>query len=152
MAQTDSEARQQLLDGLGQATGDLAEALALLGEAYEHLDDQQAERLEEELFRPVQRAYGRARRTYSDFATRHGLAEERWGEPATPSPSIGVKGFIEGAVDAVGRVDTELAGLQDSMMPIEFGDPELRRGLADVRRAIDGLTLRARTFTRMFGR
>ncbi len=60
MSQTDVQARQQLLDALGGATDDLAEALTSLGAAYEQLDDQQADRLEQQLFRPVQRAYGSA--------------------------------------------------------------------------------------------
>ena len=60
MSQTDVQARQQLLDALGEATDDLAEALTSLGAAYEQLDDQQADRLEQQLFRPVQRAYGSA--------------------------------------------------------------------------------------------
>ena len=34
MSQTDVQARQQLLDVLGEATDDLAEALASLGAAY----------------------------------------------------------------------------------------------------------------------
>jgi len=43
------------------------------GEAYEQLDDQHADELEEQLFRPVQGAYGRAKRTYSEFASRSQL-------------------------------------------------------------------------------
>ena len=60
MSYTTVEARQQLLDALGEAIDDLARALTSLAAAYEQLDDQQADRLEEQLFRPVQRAYGRA--------------------------------------------------------------------------------------------
>ena len=41
MSQTDVHARQQLLDVLGEATDDLAEALSSVGAAYEQLDDQQ---------------------------------------------------------------------------------------------------------------
>ena len=58
MSYTSVEARQQLLDAFGEAADNLAHALAALGAAYEQLDDQQADRLEEQLFRPVQRAYG----------------------------------------------------------------------------------------------
>src|SRR3712207_8397736 len=48
-------------------------ALAALGAAYDRLDEAAADRLEEQLFRPVQAAYGRAQRTYAGFAERHGL-------------------------------------------------------------------------------
>jgi hypothetical protein len=63
-----------------------------------------------------------------------------------------VKGFIENAVDAVGRAETELVALQDSLMPIEVGDADLRAGLTDVRGLIDGLSQRAHGFVRTFGR
>jgi hypothetical protein len=78
MAYDSTQARVELLDEVGDATDDLAEALAALGEAFEALDEYNADRLEEQLFRPVQMAYGRARRTHSEFAGRHGLS-------ATPS-------------------------------------------------------------------
>src|SRR5437764_2940306 len=140
------EARQQLLDALAQATDHLAQALASLGAAYEQLDDQQADRLEAELFRPVQLAYGRAKRTHAEFARRYGLPGRDFAMASPGLPSTGVKGFIENAVDAVARAEAELVALQDSFMPIEFGDPDLRAGLTDVRRLIDGLSRDARAF------
>jgi hypothetical protein len=152
MPYTDLEARQQLLDALAEATDELARALAALGAAYELLDDQQADRLEEQLFRPVQRAYGRARRTHAEFAGRHGLAGREFETPLPGAPSTGVKGFVEDAMNAVGRAETELVALQDSLMPIEVGDPELRAGLTEVRQLVDGLSQRARDFVRTFGR
>jgi hypothetical protein len=152
MPYTNVEARQQLLDALGEATDDLARALASLGAAYEQLDEQQADRLEEELFRPVQRAYGRAKRTHTEFAGRHRLPEREFKTPSPGAPSTGVKGFIENAVDAIGHAESELVALQDSLMPIEVGDPELRAGLSEVRRLIDGLSQRAQGFVRTFGR
>jgi hypothetical protein len=152
MSYTDVQARQQLLDALGEATDDLAKALAALGAAYEQLDEQQADRLEEELFRPVQRAYGRAKRTYSEFAGRHGLVAREFTSPSPGLPSTGVKGFIDDAVGAVAHAETELVALQDSLMPIEVGDPELRAGLSEVRQLIDGLSPHARAFVRTFGR
>ena len=51
-------------------------------------------------------------------------------------PSQGVKGFIDGAVNATGRADRTLAQLQDSMRPVEVGDAELRAGLSEVRRLV----------------
>lgn len=152
MPYAEAEARQQLLDGLGRATDQLARALASVGAAYEQLDEQQADRLEELLFRPVQRAYARARRTYSEFARRYGLAGREFAMPSPGVPSTGVKGFVEDAVDAVAHVDLELVALQESGIAIEVGDPEFRSGLSEVRRLIDGVPERARGFVRSFGR
>jgi hypothetical protein len=152
MSYTNLEARQQLLDALGEATDYLASALASLGAAYEQLDEQQADRLEEQLFRPLQRAYGRAKRTHTEFAGRHGLPDREFKTPSPGAPSTGVKGFIDSAVDSIGRAESELVALQDSLMPIEVGDPELRAGLSEVRRLIDGLSQRALGFVRTFGR
>ena len=130
----------------------LAGALASLGAAYEQLDDQQAERLEDQLFRPVQRAYGRARRTYSEFANRYDLSAREFTMPPPGVPSTGVKGFIQSAVDAVERAESELVALQESSVAIEVGDVELRSGLSEVRRLLDGLSAHARLFVRSFGR
>jgi hypothetical protein len=152
MPYTSVEARQELLDALAEATDYLAQALASLGAAYEQLDEQQADRLEEQLFRPVQRAYGRAKRTHAEFAGRHGMPDREFKTPAPGTPSTGVKGFIENAVDAVGHAENGLVALQDSLMPIEVGDPDLRAGLTEVRRLIDGLPQAARGFVRTFGR
>jgi len=152
MPNTDAEARQRLLDALAEATDDLGQALASLGAAYEPLDDQQADRLEEQLFRPVQRAYGRAQRTQSEFASRYGLSAHEAAMPAPGVPSTGVKGFIENAMAALGRAETRLVATQDSQMAIEVGDVELRAGIAEVRRLIDGVSRDARSFVRTFGR
>jgi hypothetical protein len=152
MPYTDVEARQQILDALADATDALGEALASLGAAYEQLDEQQADRLEEELFRPVQRAYGRAKRTHAEFASRHGLSSREFTMPSPGVPSTGVRGFIQNAVEAVERAEAELVELQDSPYAIEVGDVELRAGLAEVRRLIDGLLQHARDFVRSFGR
>lgn len=152
MPYAEVEARQQLLDALAEATDALGGALAALGEAYEQLDEQQADRLEEELFRPVQRAYGRAKRTYGEFAGRYGLAEREFAMPSPGLPSTGVKGFIQDAVDAVDRAEREIVALQESSVALEIGDPELRSGLAEVRRLIDGLLQHSRDFLRSFGR
>ena len=55
------------------ATDDIGLALASLAAAYEQLDVNLADELEEQLFRPVQLAYGRARRIHAEFAGRHDL-------------------------------------------------------------------------------
>ncbi|MCL2769449.1 MAG: hypothetical protein FWD42_04985, partial [Solirubrobacterales bacterium] len=149
---TDRVARQQLLHGLAQAADDLGRSLAALSGAYELLDDAQAERLERELFGPVQRAYGRAQRTHAGFAQRHRLARRRFHAPAPGAPSTGVSGLVEQAVDAIERADTALIALQDASMFVEVGDPELRAGVTEVRQLIDRYLLRARAFLRTFGR
>jgi hypothetical protein len=146
------EARQEMLDTLGDAIDEIAVALAALGEAYEQLGTVPAERLEEELFRPVQAAYGRAKRTHTGFAQRQGLPTRTF-DPATPGlPSTGVRGFIDSAVDSAAEADAVLSELQDSMMPVEVGDPELRAGLAEVRELLGDVRARAREFVRTLGR
>jgi hypothetical protein len=146
------EARQELLDTVGDATDELGAALASLGAAYEQLDEHSADRLEEQLFRPVQSAYGRAQRTHAAFAARHGLPERTF-EPSTAgAPSHGVRGFLDMALEAVERADGDLAELQDSMRPVEVGDTELRAGLAEVRELLAPLPERTRELLRRWGR
>jgi hypothetical protein len=157
MTYTNAQARQQLLDTVAGATEEIGLALASLGEAYEQLDEQSADRLEQELFRPAQMAYGRAKRTYTEFAARHDLPADQGSadafEQATRgAPSHGVKGFLDSAVDAVERADGEFATLQDSMLPVEVGDPDLRGGLEEVRRLLGEIPGRARQFVRTLGR
>jgi hypothetical protein len=146
------DARQELLDTLGEAIDDIAVALAALAEAYEQLTTVPADRLEEQLFGPVQAAYGRAQRTHTGFAQRHGLPVRTFSPAPQGLPSTGVRGFIDNAVASVGEADDALAELQDSMMPVEVGDPELRAGLAEVRELLGAVSARAREFTRTLGR
>jgi hypothetical protein len=152
VAYSDADARQQLLDELAAAADALAVAISALGEAYELLDEQTADRLEEQLFRPVQAAYGRAKRTHAAFAERHDLPARVFAPAAQGHPSQGVKGFVDGAVTAVGEADGRIVTLQDSMLPVEFGDEELRAGLSEVRRLLDQVPGRAREFGRTLGR
>ncbi len=152
MAYTNAQARTQLLDTLAQATEEIASALASLSEAYEQLDEHSAERLEGELFRPVQMAYGRAKRTHKEFAQRHELAGREFASAPEGAPSRGVRAFVDAAMDAVGRADGTLATLQDSMLPVEVGDAELRAGLEEVRTLLGPLRGRAREFVRTLGR
>jgi hypothetical protein len=152
MAYITAEARQRLLDDFGDTIESIGIALAALGAAYELLDERTADRLEEQLFRPVQTAYGRAQRTYAGFASRYGLLTREFA-PATPGrTSQGARSFVEHAVEAVGDADAALAELQDSMMPVEVGDPELRAGLAEVRELAGDLPGRARELLRTLGR
>jgi hypothetical protein len=152
MAYITSEARQELLDTVAEATDELGVALAALGDAYEALDEQSADTLEEELFRPVQVAYGRAKKTYTDFAGRHGHETRAFEAAGHARPSAGVKGFLEVAVEAIEQSEAILVELQDSMSPVEVGDPELRAGLAAVREILADLTARTEHFVSRFGR
>lgn len=151
MAVTASEARAQILDDLAAAAEQVGLAGACLGEAYEQLDQNTADRLEDDLFRPVQRAYGRAKRTRTQFAERFELVA---GPLESPSPGrVGnVKALVDRAVAASADADRRIAELQDSMLPIEAGDSELRAGLAETRDLLDGLSARARALTRTLGR
>jgi hypothetical protein len=152
MAYVTREAREQLLETVAEATEELGRGLADLGAAYEQLDERSGDRLEQELFRPVQVAYGRARRTHAGFAERHGLPGRAFEPASAGAPSHGVKGFLESALESVAEADAMLAELQDSMRPVEVGDPELRAGLAEVRELVGDLRVRGREFLRTFGR
>jgi hypothetical protein len=152
MAYDTREAREQLLETVAEATVEIGRALAALGAAYEQLDESSADRLEEQLFRPVQVAYARARRTHAGFAERHGLPGRTFEAASAGPPSQGVKGFLDRALEAVGVADATLAELQDSMRPVEVGDAELRAGLAEVRELVGDLQVRGREFLRTFGR
>jgi hypothetical protein len=152
MAYVTNEARQQLLDTVAEAIDDIGLALAALTAAYEQLDEYSADRLEEQLFRPTQMAYGRAKRTHAGFAERHGLPTRTFEPAAARASSRGVGGLLEIAIEAVEDADGALTELQDSMMPVEVGDPELRAGLADVRELVGDLGERARQFVRTRGR
>jgi hypothetical protein len=152
MAYTNAEARQDLLDIVAEAIDELAVALAALGAAYEQLDERSGDELEERLFRPVQVAYGRAKRTHAAFAERAGLPGRGF-DAATPgAPSTGAKGFVENAVKAISAADVVLSTLQDSMLPVEVGDRELRSGLGEVREILGPLPGRAREVVRTLGR
>jgi hypothetical protein len=152
MAYVTAEARQDLLDTIAGAIDEIGAALGSLGEAYEQLDERNADALEEDLFRPVQLAYGRAKRTHADFAARHGLPGRTFAPAVRGAPSQGVRGFVESAMEAVDQADADLSTLQDSMLPIEVGDPELRAGLAEVRTLMGDLHSRGRRFVSLLGR
>jgi hypothetical protein len=147
------EAREELLETIAEAIDALGSALGALGDAYEQLDERTADALEEGLFRPAQAAYGRAKRTYTGFAERHGLQAGRTFEPVSPgAASRGVREFVEIAVEAVEEADEILAELQDSMRPVEVGDPELRAGLAEVRERLSAIPDRAHRLISTLGR
>jgi hypothetical protein len=149
---TAAEGRGQILEALALAADEIALALAELSEAYEHLDEQAAERLEDALFAPVQAAYGRAKRTYAEFAERSGLPARTFAMPGQVAPSTAARQLIERALEALTRADLGLGELQDSMLPVEVGDPELRSGLAEVRELAERVRPKARELVRTLGR
>jgi hypothetical protein len=149
---TTADARQQLLDQVGEASDKLAAAISSLSEAYEMLDEHNADVVEETLFRPVQQAYARARRAHDGFAERHGLPSREFESAVVGAPSHGAKGFLDSGVAAAADADRLLATLQDSMLPVEVGDAQLRADLEHVRSLIAGLGGRARELERTLGR
>ena len=152
MAYSTLDARAQLLDSVVQAAEQISVAIASLSEAYEVLDEQTADRMEEQLFRPVQAAYGRIKRTHADFASAHGLPPAEFTTAIAGAPSMGARGFLDAAAAAISQADLTLATLQDSMLPVEVGDPELRAGLEQVRELLGHFGARARELERTLGR
>jgi hypothetical protein len=146
------QARTQLLDDLADAADQLAVALACVGEAYDQLDEGSADALEEQMFRPLQAAYGRARRTHSEFATRYGLPQRTF-EPRSPGTHTNdPRVYLERTIEAAEQADHRIAELQDSMMPVEVGDTGLRAGLSEVRSLIAELPGRGRRLLHVLGR
>lgn len=152
MSYTTADGRRQVLDALAAAADQIGLAVAYLGEAYEQLDEYAADRLEQQLFRPVQLAYGRARRVHAEFAQRHGLPRRVFERQQPHVRAHDARGLIDSAVEAVARADGGLGGLQDSMLPIEVGDAELRAGLEQVRVLLGEVSERARQLERTLGR
>jgi hypothetical protein len=152
VAYTTLEGRQELLDTVAEAANELGFASAYLAEAYEQLDEQSGDRLEQDCFRPVQQAYGRAKRAHTEFAGRHGLEAATFDQQPAGLASQGAAVFVQRAVEAAEAADRTLAGLQDSMLPVETGDEELRAGLKAIREPLGGLPGKARDFLRGLGR
>ena len=148
----DAGARQDLLDTIAQAIDSIALAVASVGEAYELLDDNTADRLEGDLFRPLQAAYGLARRTHAEFATRHELPTVDFAPRTAPAATHGPRAPIDAAVEAAGEADAIISELQDSFAPVEYGDQELRSGLAETRRLLGASITGARELVRTLGR
>jgi hypothetical protein len=152
MAITATEAREKILGDLAGAIDRVALAVASLGEAFEQLPESSGDRLESELFRPVQRAYALGKRTHAGFAARSGLETGAFELPSPGLASQGAKALVEQAVAAAADADHRIAELQDSLLPVESGDAELRAGLADVREQLAGVATAALGFQRTLGR
>ena len=152
MAFSSAEARDRIIGDLEAAEEELGFAVASLGEGFEALPEASADRLEDELFRPVQKAYARTKRTRTAFAQRVGReTDEPQPKPVGP-PSQGAKGFVQEAAGAATQADLILSELQDSMMPVEGGDAELRAGLSEIRELLAPVRISAATFLRTLGR
>jgi hypothetical protein len=149
---TTAEGRQQLLDDLAEAIETLSLALAALGDAYEQLDERTADTLEEQLFRPLQLAYGRAQRAHGAFAARVGLAGRTFAPAPSNPPTVRAGELVEEAVERILDADEIVSELQDSLLPVEVGDQEIRAELSALRGALDPLPRRARELTRALGR
>jgi hypothetical protein len=152
MAYTSESARIQLLDQLGEAADQLAAGLASIGEAYELVDEHTAELLEERLFRPVQSAYGRARRTHTEFAQRHQLPARAFAPGSLGAHATDPRIHLERAIAAIEQADHVIAEMQDSMLPVEVGDRELRDGLTETRELIARSPGEGRQLLRTIGR
>ncbi len=152
MSTQTTQARKDLLDIVAEAIAQIGRALGALGTAYEGLDETTADKLEEDLFRPVQIAYGRAQRAHTSFAARSGLRVRNFPAPPQASPGRSTAELVERAVTAAGDADNALSTLQDSMLPVDVGDPQLREDLARTRQALAEVPPKAQAFARTLGR
>lgn len=151
MGYSTEEGRTQILDDAAAAVDELSIAITALSEAYEHLDEQAADRMEQIIFRPLQTAYGQLKRTISEFARRSGLPARDFppsGQVAPEDP----RATLERAADAIQAADDTLSELQDSLLPVEVGDQELRAGLSGTRSVIAPLPGVCDDFIRTLGR
>ena len=151
MGYTTEEGRTQILDDAAAAVGQLSIAVAALGEAYEHLDEQSGDRMEAIIFRPLQGAFGQLKRALSEFAQRAGLPGRDFPVAPVLAPED-PRASIEHAADAIQSADEILAELQDSLLPVEVGDQQLRSGLSGTRTAIAQLPEACDGFIRTLGR
>jgi hypothetical protein len=72
--------------------------------------------------------------------------------PSAGPTSQGAKDLVERAAAAAAAADRIIAELQDSLLPLESGDPQLRSELSEVRELLAGITANARDFLRALGR
>jgi hypothetical protein len=151
MTYTAQSARAQILTEVAAGADELWSALAALSEAYEQLDDSSADLMEEQLFRPLQAAYGQLARTHAEFAARYGLPGRELPAVSPMLPAT-ARVTVERAAEAVQVADATLSELQDSMLPVEVGDRELREGLERTRTLIAPFKNRCVELIRTLGR
>lgn len=152
MSFTVEEGRTRILDELAAAVEQLAIAVACFGEAYELVDAQSADVLEERLFGPVQAAYARARRGHGSFADRSGLSRRSFAPGSSGVHDADPRVYLERGLEATESADHLIGELQDSLLPVEVGDRELRDDLAGSRGLIGSVPARARELLRLVGR
>jgi hypothetical protein len=152
MGYTRTEGREQILEVLATAIDEIGVSLAFATAAYEQLDDQTADRLEERVFGPIQRSYGSAKRTHAEFASRTGGESKRFGAPAEPPANLKARELIQQSAQAALRADEHLSELQSEQSLVEVGDVELRRGLGEVREQLAPVPRQAAELLRTLGR
>lgn len=151
MSYTAESGRGQILDDIAEAAVELGNALAALGEAYESLDENSADRMEADLFRPLQGAFGQLKRTHEEFAQRYGLRGRDFPPAPVPLPDD-PRRLFERASESIRSADDTLAALQDSLLPVEVGDEALRAGLSRARVLISPLPHASTQLIRTLGR
>lgn len=151
MSYTTESGRHEILDAIADAVDRLKTAVGALGEAYELLDEHTADLMEERLFRPLQGALAQLGRTSSEFSARTGVRGREFVEAPAVLPVAAAVG-IEQAADAIADADDILSELQDSMLPVEVGDRELRDGLSRARVLLAPLDAEANELMRRIGR
>jgi hypothetical protein len=152
MGYTTAEGRQEILDQLAAAADLIGTALAELGEAYELVDDDTADRLETALYKPTQGVYGLAKRTHAEFSARASFGPHTFMQPSAGGRPGDVRGMIDRAADSLAEADNAVGELQDSMLPVEVGDRELRASLSRIRELLGPLPGRADGLIRTLGR
>ncbi len=151
MSYSTESGRQQILDEAAAAVEELGTALAVLADAYDHLDEHAADRVEESVFRPLQAAYGQLRRTHAEFAARYNLPARTF-RPGNAGLPADVRVLLERIADATQAAEDGLAALQDSLLPVEVGDAELRAGLSRTRTLIASVPATCDDIVRTIGR
>jgi hypothetical protein len=73
-------------------------------------------------------------------------------EAGSAGHASGARGHIDHAVEAFENADGLLAELQDSLLPVEVGDPEVRAGITETRALLSPLPNAARQLERTLGR
>jgi hypothetical protein len=148
---TTDSGRRQIIDDAVVGANYMGDALAELGEAYELLDDHMAERMEESVFKPTQAAYGQVKRTLTEFATRYGLPQPSFPASVLPLPTD-PHTTLDRVADLVQSAEDAIAELQDTLLPVEVGDADLRAGLSRTRTLIARVPASAEELIRTLGR
>jgi hypothetical protein len=148
---TTDSGRRQIIDDSVVGANYLGDALAALGEAYELLDDHAAGQMEESVFKPTQAAYGQLKRSLTEFATRYGLPQPVFQPSIVPAPTD-PHTTLDRVADLVQSADEAVSELQDTLLPVEVGDAELRAGLSRARTLITRVPASAEDLIRILGR